>query len=335
MKVCVTGARGFIGRWVVTELYYRRHKVMAYDSHRDRTHEYPTGTEIFLGDVTNRTHCFEALGRCDAWIHLAAVLGTQETVKSPDACCRTNILGALNMLEAAANYNSPGVYIGVGNHWMNNPYSITKSAAERLCLCYNENRRTNINIVRGMNAYGPYQRAAQPFAPGYVRKIMPAFVCRALSNIPIEVYGDGRQTSDMIWVGDLARTLVTAMEHAHAGRIHPIIECGPLIHHTVIEVAEKVRDAAGSDLPIAHIPMRPGESVGRPVVADPDTMLDADINPADFVSLDEGIQQTVEWFRQRKGTWWHEPHPDDLPGPTNTERDFLTPDVPANRGAGL
>ncbi len=71
-------------------------------------------------------------------------------------------MGGLNMLEAAAQYDTPGVYIGVGNHWMNNTYSITKTMIERFVDMFNRDRGTRVNIVRAMNAYGEGQRAVAP-----------------------------------------------------------------------------------------------------------------------------------------------------------------------------
>ena len=88
------------------------------------------------------------------------------------------------MLQAAAQYDLPGVYIGVGNHWMNNTYSISKTQVERFVDMYNTERGTRVNIVRVVNAYGPRQLAAHPYGPGKVRKITPAFICRALRDEP-------------------------------------------------------------------------------------------------------------------------------------------------------
>lgn len=310
-KVLVTGAHGFIGHYVVEELVNRGYDVLAFDHHQNQSleNDYPPGVEIFLGDVRDEISVTEAMAHADGWIHLAAVLGTQETVKNPRPAALSNVLGGLNILEAAAQYDLPGVYICVGNHWMNNTYSITKTTVERFCQMFNKDRGTRINMVRAVNAYGPRQLAATPFAEGKVRKIIPSFVCRALSGIPVEVYGDGNQVSDMVWVGDLAYTLVTALEAANEGIVcEKVIECGPQTNNTVNEVASKVIEIAESlgypKNDIVHLPMRPGEIEGARVTADTTTLAQIYVDPDTFTDLDAGLLQTVTWFRDNKGKTW-------------------------------
>lgn len=304
-QILVTGGSGFIGQWVVDELLAGGYKPVSFDHKQVAPRD---GVAQWLGDVTNAEQVTEAMAHVSGWIHLAAVLGTQETVRNPRPAVMANMQGGLNMLEAAAQYDVPGVYIGVGNHWMNNPYSISKTMVERLIAMFNKDRGTIVNIVRGMNAYGPRQRACHPFSDGRVRKITPSFVCRALVGLPIEVYGDGEQVSDMIWVGDLAKTLVAALTTAMRRRIVPVVECGPLEHNTVNSVAQCVaKEAAeltGIDTPIHHLPMRPGEIEGAKVTADASTLLAVGINPEDFVPMAEGIRRTVAWFHEHKGKTW-------------------------------
>ena len=89
-----------------------------------------------------------------------------------------------------------------------------------------------------VNAYGPRQLAAEPYGCGKVRNITPAFACRALLGQPIEVYGDGKQVSDMVYVGDVAKALVRATEKAKQGVVFPhAVEVGPSENKTVGEIA--------------------------------------------------------------------------------------------------
>ena len=312
MRVLVTGGAGFIGQYVVEELEAKGHQALVFDRRKDR----PIPPEhFFLGDVMDEVAVTEAMAHVDGFIHLAACLGTQETIKDPRPSALTNIVGGLNMLQAAALYDRPGVYIGVGNHWMQNSYSISKTTVERYVHMFNQYRGTRVNIVRPVNAYGPRQSAAPPFGSHVVRKITPAFVCRALSGMPIEVYGDGTQVSDMVYVGDVARVLVTMLEHAGRGEVHPFaVECGPEIPATVNEVAAlvaefalQVRPSSRGLVQIAHLPMRPGEIPNATVSADVATMREVGINPDTFTSLQAGMRKTVEWFHANEGTAWHRP----------------------------
>lgn len=275
--VGVTGGAGFIGGHVIDNLRAAGHDVISFD-HLGRQHR--DDCETMLGDVRDPVAMTELAAHCDGIIHLAAVLGTQETINNPLPAVDTNIRGGLNFLEAISQYDLPGVYIAVGNHWMNNAYSISKTAVERFCRMHVDYRGTRVGVVRAVNAYGPRQVAAAPYGPGKVRKIMPAFICRALSGAPIEVYGDGEQVSDMVYVDDVAQALVSTLVACDRGKVpERVIEVGPFRHASVNDVAHAVNQAAykqagimkmplGTPL-VKHLPMRPGETPGACVTADP------------------------------------------------------------------
>lgn len=311
MLVGVSGAQGFIGGWVVDELISKGHQVVVVD-HLVRERDERPEVETMLADVRDRNAMVELAAHVDGVIHLAAILGTQETIKNPHPAAEVNILGGLNVLTACDQYDIPLVNICVGNYWMLNTYSSTKNCFERLCDMYRKEHNAKIANVRCVNAYGPRQRAAAPFAPGKVRKIAPAFICRALSGMPVEIYGDGEQVSDMVYVGDVARTLVRALESVNNGIIPSrTIEVGPEQSATVNQVAQAVIDECmmqGHDaVEIVHLPMRPGENAGDKVTADPQTLWQVGIDPDSLVGLSEGIFKTVEYFEDTKGITWNAP----------------------------
>lgn len=294
--VLVTGGAGFIGSYVVERLLADGNRVLVLD--HTATHMHPSGVTAFLGDMRDPVAVTEAMAHADAFIHLAGVLGTQETIGNPTPAIMTNIQGGLNILEAAAQYKIPGVNIAVGNHWEQNPYSISKSTVERLCWMFNKYRGTNISVVRALNAYGPRQSVAAPYGPSKVRKIMPSFVMRALHGDPIEVYGDGQQIMDMIFVSDVADILVDALyATAQNGNFIHVLEAGTGADTTVLDIAEAVIREVGSGS-IVHLPLRPGETPGAVVKADPST-LNVIYGPEGraFVPLPEGVRRTVEYYR--------------------------------------
>lgn len=297
MKVVVTGGQGFIGQYTVEELIKRGHKVTIFDT-RDLGVR-PEGSEFALGDIRDDVAVTEAFAHADAFIHLAGVLGTQETIKNPAPAAQTNILGGINILKAAAQYDVPGVNIAVGNYWMNNTYSISKNTIERFVAMFNKESGTRINVVRPTNCFGPRQSSFPPYGPSKVKKITPAFVNAAIRDLPIGIYGDGEQVSDMIFVEDVAKVLVTAMEHAVEGKVYDTaFEVGYGEPITVNEVATTVIKVAGSSSVLEHSPMRPGEEVGGIVLADPNTLAPLDIYKRDFVSLEEGLARTIEYYRK-------------------------------------
>lgn len=306
MKVLVTGGSGFIASWIRRELVARGHEVLVMD-HQDRRQTLADGEEFFLGDVRDATAVTEAAAHVDGIIHLAAVLGTQETITNPRPSAETNILGSLNVFEAAAQYNLPVVYAGVGNHWMRlqgtGCYTITKSAAEDLARMYNLYRDGGrITTVRPVNAYGPGQSIAAPYGTSKVRKIMPALTCRALAGAPIKVYGDGTQISDCVYVEDVATAFVQALEHtAVNGPTERPVEVGPLESRTVNDIARLVAEYAAEvtgrePVAIEHTDMRPGEVPNAVVSADTDTLKQIGMTAADFVPLGEGIRRTVDYY---------------------------------------
>ena len=293
MKVLVTGGGGFIGGYVVEELQAREHEPVIFD-HYDRG-GYPC--PVILGDVRDATAVTEAMAHVDGWVHLAAVLGTQETIQNPRPAAESNLMGGLNVLEAAAQYQVPGVYIGVGNHWMNNTYSISKTMVERFVDMFNKHRGTKVNIVRAVNAYGPRQRAVPPWGDSRVRKITPSFVCRALDNLPLEVYGDGSQISDMVYVTDVARALVLALEKAEQGIVFPPVEVGSKAPTTVHYVASLVISLCKSQSKIVNLPMRPGEIEHSKVSANTETLRWIGLDPEQLVPLHVGLKKTIRYFQ--------------------------------------
>jgi nucleoside-diphosphate-sugar epimerase len=299
MKVLVTGGTGFIGSWTVQRLIGAGHTPVVFD--RRKLHHTPRVDDVewFLGDMTDDVSVTEALAHVDAFIHLAGVLGTQETILNPRPAAMSNLKGGLNVLEAASQYDVPGVYIGVGNHWMNNTYSISKTMIERFVDMFNNHRGTTVNIVRAMNAYGPRQSVAPPYGSAKVRKITPSFVCRAIMGSDIEIYGDGDQISDMVWVGDVAEALWRAMERAVEGCVLDTpVEVGPAENNTVNEVAELIVKLTGSTSKIKHLPMRPGEVPGAVVMANVGTMEQIGMDPdKNMVPLEDGMRQTIDYYR--------------------------------------
>ena len=296
MKILITGGAGFIGSYVVEKCIERGHEPIIFD-HYNRQEEYPC--PVILGDVRDEVAVTEAMAHVDAWIHLAAVLGTQETIDNPRPAAQSNLMGGLNMLAAAKQYNLPGTYIGVGNHWMNNPYSITKTMIERFVSMYNKEHGTRVNIVRAMNAYGPRQRPVPPWGDSKVRKITPSFICRALTGENIEVYGDGRQISDMCWVGDVAQALVVATEKAAQDIVFPeAVEVGPAHSKQVGEIAHLIVHLTGSDSQVVNLPMRPGEIPGATVSADINTLKYVDMTEASLMPVAKGMEITIDYYRE-------------------------------------
>lgn len=264
MHVLVTGGSGFIGKAVLRNLAERGDRGFAFDSPLD---------------VRDAHQVANNLPGIDAVIHLAGRLGTSETFGVEHETADVNILGALTVADQCARRGLPMVWIGTGHYGQPNPYAITKGCAQDLLLA-----RGNVAVVKAYHAYGPGQKSYPPHGKSLVRKIIPSFVNRALSGMPIEINGNGSNVIDLVHVDEVARVLVDAID----GPTGVVLEAGTGRGMTVREVAEQVRDLCGSDSPIVHHPMRAGEPEGAIVVA---------ANPlCDDRPFPFGMAQTIDYY---------------------------------------
>lgn len=305
MRVLVTGAGGFIGRYVVEELVAQGHEPVIFDRVR-RGDGIEAEVEFRLGDIRDYTAITEAVGTCDRVIHVAGVLGTSETIDNPAPAVETNIVGGLNVFQGMRQHDIPGAYITVGNYWMNNSYSITKTTAERFAWMFNREHGTKIAVVRALNAYGPRQKEKP------VRKIMPNFVLPALRGEPITIYGDGEQVMDMIYVTDVADVLVRAAMADHLDHYifdpdreqdSPVkYEAGTGRETTVNDIARIVLAETEQEViegeTVQHIPMRGGEPEHSIVLGDPGTIEPLYPDGVDLVPLEDGVAETVDYYRR-------------------------------------
>lgn len=291
-KILVTGGLGFIGGHVMEELASRGYYPVAFERimKTDKTMLPNCEYEVFIGDISDRNAVSTAVSMCEGAINLAGILGTSEAVDNPFPAAEANILGGLNFLQACREHNKRGVQIAVGNHFMNNTYSITKTTVERFALMFNKEHGTKIAVVRGMNAYGERQKHKP------IRKITPNFVTKALRGEAIKIFGSGESVMDMIYVKDLAKILVEALVSDRT-QFDRIYSAGPGVASTVNDIAEVINKITENKAGVEHIEMRQGETDNSVVLGEPNTL--NDLFPwFEFVSLEAGMRKTVEWFKE-------------------------------------
>jgi len=287
MNILVTGGSGFIGRYVCGKLMKAGNQVTIYDIVPPKFE-----CDFFIeGSMVQTSRLEMAVKSCNAVMHLAGLLGTAETIDNPVMPAKVNIMGSLTLFDFCRQYERRCCYIGVGNHFMLNTYAISKTAAEKFALMYNKEHHTKIVVVRGLNAYGPYQKHKP------VRKVIPNFVLPALRNQPIIIYGSGEQIMDFIYVEDLAEILCRALLSEHSAYGY-VIEAGSGNKTTINYIAEKIIELAGSKSQIEHVPMRPGELADSVVVADTKTLRPLKYKPADFTEINDGLKKTIDFYRE-------------------------------------
>lgn len=270
-KILVTGSAGFIGKFVQDQLHARGFIPISYD--------HPNDVNNWIGLLT-------AMDGCSGVINLAGRLGTSETFGEEIDTARVNILGALTVADVAQRYDIPMVQIGTGHYGQANPYAVTKACAEDLLLLRARELGQKINVVRAFHAYGPGQKMCAPHGPSPVRKIIPSFVCRALTGMPLQVNGSGDQMVDLVHVADVARVLVDALSYS-SGRVY---DAGTGVGLPVVEVARQVIEMCDSTSGIEFVPMRAGEPLNSVVVAS-EPFCD---NPFPF-----GMGETISYYRAK------------------------------------
>lgn len=292
-KILVTGGLGFIGGHVMEELARRGFYPVAFERvmKTDKTLLPNCEYEVFLGDIRDRNAVSTAVSMTDGAINLAGLLGTSEAVDNPFPAAEANILGGLNFLQACREHGKRGVQIAVGNHFMNNTYSITKTTTERFALMFNKEHGTKIAVVRGLNAFGERQKHKP------IRKITPNFVTRALRGEKIVIFGSGESVMDMIHVKDLAMILVEALVNENV-QFDTIYSAGSGVDTTVNEIAEIINEVTGNQAGVEHVEMRAGETDGSVVLGLPETLEPLGINLGyTRETIKERMRQTAEWYR--------------------------------------
>src|SRR4051794_31150707 len=178
MKVLVTGANGFIGSHIVEYLTEQNrravyagepspYEIVGLDNH-DPAFAFDGDYKDIRGDTRDAKLVRQLVGEADRIIHMAGILGTAETMDVLEETAGTNIMGSLNVFEAVRDEAKRCVYITVGNDWLN-PYSVTKHTSAKIAQMINSWQGGRIVVVRGLNAYGPRQKAYP------VKKVFPMF----------------------------------------------------------------------------------------------------------------------------------------------------------------
>lgn len=299
MKILITGGQGFIGSHLTDNFLSKGHRVTILDRYHDHEiwekYNWIDKVDFRLGDIKDRDAVFEAVYQNDITVNLAGLLGTQEMINNPIPSVEVNVLGAINIFDACRSRNKRGFQIAVGNHWMNNPYSITKTTAERFALMYNKEHKTDIRVCRGMNVYGERQKHRP------IRKIFPNLVIPALLGKDITIYGSGEQVMDLIYVKDFVEILSRIILYDNIPN-DIIYEAGVGGGMTINKAVELVLKATNSTSKVIHVPMRPGEEPNAVVEISKEAWQNLEKHVGyslkDLTPIEEAIQKSVRWYEE-------------------------------------
>jgi dTDP-glucose 4,6-dehydratase len=302
----VTGAAGFLGSHLTDRLLGEGYKVIGIDNLltgnvRNIAHLAGNPDFSFINhDVTNYIYL---AGDVSLVYHMASPASPIDYLQLPIQTMKVGSLGTHNALGLAKAkgatfliastsecYGDPLIHPQREDYWGNvNPigprgvYDEAKRFAEALTMAYYRAHNVDTKIVRIFNTYGPRMRLEDG-------RVVPAFIGQALKNEPLTVFGDGSQTRSFCYVSDL----VDGIFKLSQGTYHEPVNIGNPSEMTVLQFAETILKMTGSPAPIDFRPL----PVDDPKVRKPDiTLARKLLGWEPKVTLDEGIQKTVAYFR--------------------------------------
>ena len=299
MRVGVSGGSGFIGSHVVDALMAAGHEVSVLDPrppHRADVGHRPA-------DILDLTALADATAGMDAFFHLAAVADVNDVARDPVAAVDLNVGGTARVLEAARRNQVTRVILA-STVWVyssatgadgsevdeETPFAMTaarhvytssKLAAEMLCHDYWNAYQLPFTILRYGIPYGPRMRPAL---------VIPIFVRKALAGEPLTVAGDGSQHRKFVYIEDLARGHVLALNDAAANQTYNLDGREKI---SILRIAETVLRLTGSQRPIEFMPARGGDYAGREVSSE---KARRELGWQPEIDFEEGMRRTVPWL---------------------------------------
>jgi dTDP-glucose 4,6-dehydratase len=306
VRVLVAGGCGFIGSHFVKRLVSAGDDVvvldkLTYSGNRDNL----KGVEhdFVHGDICVRAAVRGAAEGCEAIVNFAAETHVDRSLLEAGDFIRTDVFGTHVLLEWAretgrrlVQVSTDEVYGDVAEGRQaaeedpllpSSPYSASKAGGDLLALAYGRSFATDAVITRGANTYGPFQ---------YPEKLVPLFVTNALDGEPLPVYGDGRQRRAWLHAEDHCAAVELALRAGEPGGVYNV---GGEEREN-IEVTRRILDLTGADPALVrHVEDRPGHDRRYDV----DSTRIRELGWTPTRGFDEGLVETVEWYRDRRD-WW-------------------------------
>ncbi|HSB38326.1 MAG TPA: NAD-dependent epimerase/dehydratase family protein [Gaiellaceae bacterium] len=296
MRAIVTGGAGFIGSHVVEALLARGDEVTVVDDLSNGKREnVPRGARLVVRDIREGLGEVFAEARPEACFHLAAQVDVRVSVERPGHDASVNVVGTIAVLEAARAHEAQVVFSSTGGAIYGEcegpaaedatrrplaPYGVSKLAGEEYLAAYNRLYGVRHVSLRYGNVYGPRQD------PHGEAGVVAIFLGRLAEGAPPRIFGDGRQTRDYVFAGDVARATLAA-----AGHDGGVFNVGTGTETSVVDLYELCRRVAGSQLEAEQAPARLGE-LQRSVLDV--SLAERELGWRPEVSLEEGLRRTWE-----------------------------------------
>ena len=303
--VCVTGGAGFIGSHVAEALLRAGHRVVIVDDlSSGRKENVPAGAELHLLDIRSAAAAdLLARERVEVLVHHAAQIDVRRSVADPRLDADVNVGGTLNLLEAGrkaalrqvvfastggAIYGEQDCFPADEGHPTRplSPYGVAKLAVERYLYFYHAQYGLDVACLRYANVYGPRQ------SPHGEAGVVAIFLDRLLAGREAVINGDGLQTRDYVYVGDVVAANLAAL--ALGG--FEVLNVGTGVETSVVRLYELIAGAVGSDRAPRHAEAKPGEQRRSVITA---ALLEREAGVRVRTRLEDGLRVTAEWFRRR------------------------------------
>jgi len=308
-RVLVTGGAGFIGSNLSQELAQENEVVILDDLSTGRMENIKPilkekNVSFIKGSITDIDTLKGSTRDVDYVFHLAALASVPQSIENPIAANDVNLNGTLNVLAAARDNRVKKVIFSsscavYGDNELvpvaettqprpKSPYAVTKLTAEYYCSIFSDVYDLPAVSLRYFNVYGPHQNPGSEYAA-----VIPKFIHLVMNGRPPVIYGDGLQTRDFVYVRDVTRANILAAESRETG----VFNIGSGATVTVAGLARTIIDLTGRDITPVHEPQREGDIRHS----------SSDITKARVIGykprygLEDGLRETMEWFKSNGG----------------------------------
>ncbi|MBM3819863.1 MAG: dTDP-glucose 4,6-dehydratase [Acidimicrobiia bacterium] len=316
VEVLVTGGAGFIGSnfvrhalasrpdWRVTTL-----DKLTYAGRRENLHDVMDNPrhEFVHGDIADAGVSHPLVERSTFVVHFAAETHVDRSILAAGDFIRTDVEGTFVLLEAARRAGNLQRFVQISTDEVygsvptgasretdelkpRNPYAASKAGADRLAYSYWATYGLPVIVTRASNNYGPYQ---------FPEKVIPLFVTNAIDDIPVPLYGDGRNVRDWLHVDDHCRAIDLLIDKATDGEVYNIGGGNDVMN---VDLTHRILKELGKPTSLIEpVADRPGHDRRYCL----DTTKLRGLGWAPQVPFEDGLRQTVDWYR--RNDWWWRP----------------------------